>query len=38
MDGLITPLGRLRGCIYALGEAWGVLHLAVHEIFLGRDP
>jgi hypothetical protein len=27
-------LGRPRGCIYALGEPWGVLHLVLHEIFL----
>jgi hypothetical protein len=37
MDGLITLLGRPRGCIYALGEPWGVLRLALHKIFLGRD-
>jgi hypothetical protein len=30
-------LGRPRGCIYALGEPWGVLYLALHEIFLGRE-
>jgi hypothetical protein len=30
-------LWRPRGCIYALGEPWGVLHLALHEIFLGRE-
>jgi hypothetical protein len=30
-------VGRPRGCIYALVEPWGVLHLALHEIFLGRD-
>jgi hypothetical protein len=30
-------LGHPRGCIYALGEPWGVLHLALHEIFLGRE-
>jgi hypothetical protein len=30
-------LGCTRGCIYALGEPWGVLHLALHEIFLGRE-
>jgi hypothetical protein len=30
-------LGSPRGCIYALGEPWGVLHLALHEIFLGRE-
>jgi hypothetical protein len=29
-------LERPRGCIYALGEPWGVLHLALHEIFHGR--
>jgi hypothetical protein len=23
--------------IYAFGEPWGVLHLALHEIFLGRE-
>jgi hypothetical protein len=37
MDGSITLLGRPRGCIYALGVPWGVLHLALHEIFLGRE-
>jgi hypothetical protein len=37
MDGWITALGRLGGCIYTLGEPWGVLHLALHEIFLGRE-
>jgi hypothetical protein len=30
-------LGRPRGCIYSLGELWGVLHLALHKIFLGRE-
>jgi hypothetical protein len=30
-------LGHPRGCIYALGESWGVLHLASHEVFLGRE-
>jgi hypothetical protein len=30
-------LGCPRGCIYTLGEPWGVLHLALHEIFLGRE-
>jgi hypothetical protein len=30
-------LGCQRGCIYTLGEPWGVLHLALHEIFLGRE-
>ena len=33
----IPSLGRLGGCIYALGEPWGVFHLALHEIFLGRE-
>jgi hypothetical protein len=35
MDGSL-PLGSLGGCIYALEEPWGVIHLA-HEIFLGRE-
>jgi hypothetical protein len=30
-------LGCPRGCIYVLGEPWVVLHLALHEIFLGRE-
>jgi hypothetical protein len=30
-------LGRPMGCIYALEEPWGVLHLALYEIFLGRE-
>jgi hypothetical protein len=30
-------LGCPRGCIYALRKPWGVLHLALHEIFLGRE-
>jgi hypothetical protein len=30
-------LGRTRGCIYSHGEPWGVLHLALHDIFLGRE-
>jgi hypothetical protein len=30
-------LGRPRGHIYSLGEPWGVLYLALHEIFLGRE-
>jgi hypothetical protein len=30
-------LGRLGGCIYTLGEPWGVLHLALHGIILGRE-
>jgi hypothetical protein len=29
-------LGRPWGCIYALGETWGVLQLALHKIFLWR--
>jgi hypothetical protein len=37
MDRWIPLLGRPRGCIYALGEPWGVLQLALHEIFLGGD-
>jgi hypothetical protein len=39
MNGWIDPplLGHPRGCIYALGEPSGVLHLALHEIFLGRE-
>jgi hypothetical protein len=30
-------LWRPRGCIYAFGEPWGVLHLPLYEIFLGRE-
>jgi hypothetical protein len=30
-------LGHPRGCIYALGEPWGVLQFALHEIFLGGE-
>jgi hypothetical protein len=30
-------LGHLAGCIYVLGVPWGVLHLALHEILLGRE-
>jgi hypothetical protein len=30
-------LGHPRCCIYALGEPWGVLHLDLYEIFLGRE-
>jgi hypothetical protein len=30
-------LRRPRGCIYDLGEPWGVLHLALYEIFLWRE-
>jgi hypothetical protein len=33
----VTILGLLGGCIYALGVPWGVLHLALHEILLGRE-
>jgi hypothetical protein len=33
----VTILGRLGGCIYVLGVPWGVLHLALHEILLGRE-
>jgi hypothetical protein len=33
----VTILGCLGGCIYALGVPWGVLHLALHEILLGRE-
>jgi hypothetical protein len=33
-----SPLfGHPMGCIYALGEPWGVLQLALHEIFLGKE-
>ena len=27
----------LGGCIYALGEPWGVFHLALYEIYFGRE-
>jgi hypothetical protein len=30
-------IGRLGGCIYALGVPWGVFHPALHEILLGRE-
>jgi hypothetical protein len=30
-------LEHLGVCIYTLGESWGVLHLTLHEIFLGRE-
>jgi hypothetical protein len=33
----VTILGHLGGCIYVLGVPWGVLHLALHEILLGRE-
>jgi hypothetical protein len=33
----VTLLGCLGGCIYTIGEPWGVLHFALHEIFLGRQ-
>jgi hypothetical protein len=29
--------GCLGGCIYVIGVPWGVLHLALHEILLGRE-
>jgi hypothetical protein len=30
-------LWGLGGCIYAIGVPWGMLHLALHEILLGRE-
>jgi hypothetical protein len=33
----VTFLGCLEGCIYVLGVPWGMLHLALHEILLGRE-
>jgi hypothetical protein len=30
-------LGAPRGCTYVLGVPWGMLHLALHEILLGRE-
>jgi hypothetical protein len=33
----VTILGCLGGCIYVLGVPCGVLHLALHEIRLGRE-
>jgi hypothetical protein len=33
----VTILGRLGGCIYVLVVPWGVLHLSLHEIRLGRE-
>jgi hypothetical protein len=33
----VTILGRLGGCIYVLEVPLGVLHLALHEILLGRE-
>jgi hypothetical protein len=33
----VTILGCLGGCIYVLGVPLGVLHLALHEILLGRE-
>jgi hypothetical protein len=33
----VTILGRLEGCVYVLGVPWGVLHLALHKILLGRE-
>jgi hypothetical protein len=37
MDGWFPLLGCPRGYIYALGEPWGELQLALHEIFLGGE-
>jgi hypothetical protein len=47
-DFLVNGVGRMigskwkppwvpKGCIYAFGESWGMLHLALHEIYLGRE-
>jgi hypothetical protein len=33
----VTILGLLGGCIYVLGVPWGMLHLDLHEILLGRE-
>jgi hypothetical protein len=33
----VTILGHQRGCIYVLGVPLGVIHLALHEILLGRE-
>jgi hypothetical protein len=33
----VTILGSLGGCIYVLGVPWGMLHLPLHEILLGRE-
>jgi uncharacterized protein involved in response to NO len=33
----VTILGHLGGFIYVLGVPCGVLHLALHEILLGRE-
>jgi hypothetical protein len=33
----VIILGRLGSYIYVLGVPWGVLHLALHEILLGRE-
>jgi hypothetical protein len=33
----VIILGRLGGYIYVLGVPWGVLHLALQEILLGRE-
>jgi hypothetical protein len=33
----VPTLGHLGGCIYVLGVPLGVLHLALHEILLGRE-
>jgi hypothetical protein len=37
MNGLITPPWAPKGVYLCLGEPWGVLHLALHDIFLGRE-
>jgi hypothetical protein len=37
MDVNGNHLGAPRGCIYVLGVPLGVLHLALHEILLGRE-
>jgi hypothetical protein len=34
---MVLPIGAPRGCIYSLGEPWGVLHVALHWIILGRE-
>jgi hypothetical protein len=33
----VTILGLLVGSIYVLRVSWGVLHVALHEILLGRE-
>jgi hypothetical protein len=37
MDGLITPPWAPMGLYLCPWGAWGVLHLALHQIFLGRE-